>query len=158
MQEYSRTFKALLAITLGVPIVSLEWLKNSETLGFLCNPKTFYFPKIPDIYDAIEAASSGNKIFDELIFIFGSTEYHMPKNQIEALIEAGGGMVTRKLVDPKKDRIVVLIRNKGKGKDMKEYETDRNKAKNMGYKNIYTLEFVLDSCEKQEVDWDSNEV
>ena len=83
----------------------------------------------------------------------------MPKNQIEALIEAGGGMVNRKLVDPKKDRIVVLIRNKGEGKQKaKEYEADRSKAKNQGYRNIYTLEFVLDSCEKQEIDWDSNEV
>lgn len=110
MRSFSRTFKALLAICKGIPIVSEEWITDSERLTTVMKVERYYFEKLDHVYKAIEIAQDGKKVFDKLEFFLVSEEFHLPKEQIEALIQAGGGKIIKKMSG--KERLIGILRKK----------------------------------------------
>ena len=79
MKNYTRTFKALLAILRGIPIVSSEWVRDSENIGSILKVESYYFEDIETIYESIDKGSKGDKIFEGFYFYLASQEYHMEK-------------------------------------------------------------------------------
>lgn len=56
-----------------------------------------------------------------------------------------------------KENIIVLVMNKDK-KNEKQFEEDIKTVKKNGLKKVYTVDFLLDSCERQKIDWAKNVV
>ena len=52
---------------------------------------------------------------------------------------------------------VAIIANKEEGKD-KQFENDIRNAKKQGFERIYTIEMIMDSCERQIIRWENNDV
>ena len=50
---------------------------------------------------------------------------------------------------------VVRLENK---KNMMEFREDVVVAKKMGFERIYSIEMVLDACERQTINWESNRI
>lgn len=101
MEKYSRTFKLLYAICLGVPVVSLNWVLECEYRRGITGVERFVLqgPEKDLIANSVLRARDGEKVFKDIKFylIEGDEPFHMPVEQIEALIEVGGGTVTKKL-------------------------------------------------------------
>ena len=116
------------------------------------NPDNFYFKDLDHIYSAIKSVQSGKKVFDGLDFILFSEEYHLPNDQIRALIETGGGRLIKLANVKKKDAVVGIVR-KPKEEKKKLFETEVKNARKQGFDKLYTIEFILASCESQSVDW-----
>ena len=64
MKNYTRTFKALVAICKGIYIVNEEWVRLSESLMQPLNAKSFCFKDIDYVYEAIGKVEGGFKVFD----------------------------------------------------------------------------------------------
>lgn len=85
MEKYSRTFKLLYSICLGVPVVSLNWILESEYKRGLAPIEKFLLQGPPKdknlITNAVRLAQSGKKVFDGLFFflIETSVPFHFPE-------------------------------------------------------------------------------
>ena len=64
MKDYKRTFKALLAICRGVPIVKFHWVQESELLEKILKYNYYIFKDLDYIYEAIEKTAEGFKVFE----------------------------------------------------------------------------------------------
>lgn len=76
------------------------------------------------------------------------------------LIYSCGGEICRKVgkLSPKEKEsknLIAVVRNK-EAASAKTYEEELKAIKKMGFERAYTIELILDSCEKQAVDWSSN--
>ena len=77
MSKYDRTIKALLAICRGIPIVTPKWVAQSELFMKVLTSKDYSLNGIDHIYEAIEVARSGKKVFEGYNFFLASEEYHL---------------------------------------------------------------------------------
>ena len=93
--KYERTVKILLAICRGIPIVTPKWVEQSELFRKTLNPQDYALDGIGHVYEAIETARSGKKVFEGHRFFLASEEYHLAKNHILMLIEAAGAKVMK---------------------------------------------------------------
>ena len=124
-------------------------------------PENYYFKDLEAIYRAIEKVKDGQRIFRGLEFFLGSDEYHLKVEDIEMLIYSCGGEIYRKVgkLSPKEKEsksLIAIVRNK-EAASAKAYEEELKAMKKMGFEKTYTIELILDSCEKQAVDWANHE-
>lgn len=143
MKEYKRTFKALYAICKGIPIVSYEWIRESEYFEKTLKYENYFFKDKDYIYEASERAKKGRKVFKGYQFCLGSEEYHMSIDEIEVLVYAAGGEIMKKAgklsSKEKNDPSIVALVRKEDSKTKEKMKNDVEKMKKLGFDKIYNL-------------------
>ena len=75
------------------------------------------------------------------------------------LIEMCGGNIVRSVKDlprSKRENTVAVVRLEKNS--LIEFREDVVIAKKMGFDRIYTIEMVLDACERQAINWEANRI
>ena len=83
MEKYSRTYKLLIAIMKGIPIVKKSWLIDSEMARKSLDMEGYYLNYLKDKY------------LKDMKFVIASDKktLHIQFEKIQTLVELGGGVI-----------------------------------------------------------------
>ena len=157
--KIARTERFLLAITKGIPIISLKWVEELSSSKQIPDPDQF--PLIDKqaeanyafhLKDAISLASKKQLFSGYSIYCVGKVE--PDSKTIKRLVEAAGGSFKGFL---SKKNIFMYW------KDIAENEastlcfcslSDKQTAEDLNMKNVHSTELLLSGLLKQELDWE----